>query len=194
MGPGSRFACPGRRELISNFQTTERITPRVPGAMQRERCFAEPGPVRTSQGGSRFCSTNARIQFSNRVVARMSEAISGNNRDAGPGFRVRSSGLRVFRFDFKQRYSQTQLRLLATCFARGLPEIPCPLEKRARGIPGARCTRSLACKIKVSIRASSPRSHRFHPAFPAQWVTAYNGLSPVTGLFCHRRLRFLSQT
>ena len=28
-----------------------------------------------------------------------------------------------------------------------------------------------------------------HPTFPAQWFTAYNALSPVTGLFCHRRLR-----
>jgi hypothetical protein len=27
------------------------------------------------------------------------------------------------------------------------------------------------------------------PAFPAQWFTAYFVLSPVTGLFCHRRLR-----
>jgi hypothetical protein len=26
------------------------------------------------------------------------------------------------------------------------------------------------------------------PAFPAQWFTAYSALSPVTGLFCHRRL------
>jgi hypothetical protein len=33
------------------------------------------------------------------------------------------------------------------------------------------------------------------PGIPrAMVLTAYNGLSPVTGLFCHRRLRFLSQT
>jgi hypothetical protein len=25
------------------------------------------------------------------------------------------------------------------------------------------------------------------PAFPAQWFTTYSMLSPVTGLFCHRR-------
>ena len=35
------------------------------------------------------------------------------------------------------------------------------------------------------------RAYRFSgntPAFPARWVTAYFELSPVTGLFCHRRL------
>ena len=31
------------------------------------------------------------------------------------------------------------------------------------------------------------RSHRNHPAFPAQWFTAYIVLSPATGLSCHRR-------
>jgi hypothetical protein len=36
---------------------------------------------------------------------------------------------------------------------------------------------------------SSPRSHRDHPAFPhAMVLTAYFALSPVIGLFCHRRL------
>src|SRR5207237_6206512 len=37
------------------------------------------------------------------------------------------------------------------------------------------------------------RSHHGHAgitrAFPAQWFTAYSVLSPVTGLFCHCRLR-----
>jgi len=30
------------------------------------------------------------------------------------------------------------------------------------------------------------------PAFPAQWFTAYNALSPVTGLSCHRRLPIIT--
>src|SRR6202023_2894579 len=33
------------------------------------------------------------------------------------------------------------------------------------------------------------RSHRNHPALPAQWFTAYFVLSPATGLSCHRRRR-----
>src|SRR5947208_16790686 len=36
-------------------------------------------------------------------------------------------------------------------------------------MPGAQCARSLACEIKQSTRAWSPRSHRNDPAFPAQW-------------------------
>src|SRR3954468_16076416 len=46
------------------------------------------------------------------------------------------------------------------------------LIERAQGMPGARCTRSLACKMKKHTR-SSPQVHRSNPAFPAQWS---NGL------------------
>jgi hypothetical protein len=67
-----------------------------------------------------------------------------------------------------------------------------PLEKqRAQGKPGARCTRSLACKIK----STRVRNHRFTgtPGLPCAMVlTAYTALSPVTGLCCHRRLRGVS--
>src|SRR6202035_3357180 len=46
-----------------------------------------------------------------------------------------------------------------------------------------------------STRVSSPRWHRDHPAFPhAMVLTAYFALSPVIGLFCHRRWRKLSST
>src|SRR5271168_1936279 len=42
-------------------------------------------------------------------------------------------------------------------------------------------------KIK-STTSKSPRSHRFHPAFPARLVlTGSFVLSPVIGLVCHRR-------
>ena len=53
-------------------------------------------------------------------------------------------------------------------------------------MPGARCARSLACTSRKHA-SKSPRSHRNHPAFPAQWFTAYFVLSPAIGLFCHRR-------
>jgi len=35
--------------------------------------------------------------------------------------------------------------------------------------------------IKITTRAYSPQVHRSYPTFPAQWFTAYNALSPVTG-------------
>ena len=56
-------------------------------------------------------------------------------------------------------------------------------------MPGGQCARSLARKQK-SARASSPRSHRNHPAFPhAMVLTAYNALSPATNSSCHRHWR-----
>ena len=47
-----------------------------------------------------------------------------------------------------------------------------------------------ASRAKVkSTRVSRYRFTGNIPAFPAQWFTAYGALSPVNGLFCHRRLR-----
>jgi hypothetical protein len=59
-------------------------------------------------------------------------------------------------------------------------------------MPGARCTRSLVCKVLVAheVVATGPPEH---PAFPhAMVLTAYFALSPVIGLGCHRRLRGVS--
>ena len=54
-------------------------------------------------------------------------------------------------------------------------------------MPGARCTRSLACKkvTRELVTTVAPE----HPAFPhAMVLTVSFVLSPVIGLFCHRRL------
>jgi hypothetical protein len=64
------------------------------------------------------------------------------------------------------------------------------LEKeRAQGMPGALCTRSLACELKkhTSVVTTGTPKHSGIPR--AMVLTAYFVLSPVTGLFCHRRLR-----
>jgi hypothetical protein len=37
-------------------------------------------------------------------------------------------------------------------------------------MPDAKCTRSLACKIKQSIRVSSPQVHRNHTGIPCAMV------------------------
>ena len=81
-----------------------------------------------------------------------------------------------------------------TCFAfsrrhvaRALQSIALPSKtKRAQGKPGARCTRGLVCKLHEENAHTSIQVQRRHPAFPAQWFTDYNALSPVTGLSCHR--------
>src|SRR5438270_8149879 len=56
-------------------------------------------------------------------------------------------------------------------------------------MPGARCTRSLACKNEIAhevVTTGSPEQ----PGIPrAMVLTAYFVLFPVTGLVCHRRLR-----
>jgi hypothetical protein len=57
-------------------------------------------------------------------------------------------------------------------------------------MPGARCTRSLVCSVVVEHTSVVTTSPPEHPAFPhAMVLTAYFVLSPVIGLFCHRRLR-----
>ena len=53
--------------------------------------------------------------------------------------------------------------------------------QRAQGKPGARCTRGLACICAQKARTRAYRSSGEHPAFPAQWFTAYFVLSPVNG-------------
>src|SRR5260370_25340649 len=64
------------------------------------------------------------------------------------------------------------------------------LEKqRAQGKPGARCTRSLACKIKKHtsvVTTGSPEQ----AGLPCAMVsTAYFVLSPATNSSCHRHRR-----
>jgi hypothetical protein len=61
-------------------------------------------------------------------------------------------------------------------------------------MPGARCTHSLACKVKKHTSVITTGTPNWSGLPCALVLTAYNVLSPVTGLFCHRRLRFLSQT
>jgi hypothetical protein len=48
-------------------------------------------------------------------------------------------------------------------------------------MPGARCTRGLACKMHKRKRTRAYRFSGGNPTFPAQWFTAYTVLSPVIG-------------
>src|SRR3954469_19792687 len=60
-------------------------------------------------------------------------------------------------------------------------------------MPGAWCTRSLACEMGREHTRSSPWVHRGHPAFPHTMVlTVSFVIFPVVGLVCHRRLARLS--
>jgi hypothetical protein len=85
--------------------------------------------------------------------------------------------------------------ILATHCARGLPSNSAqkqrgrtrPSMRRARGRPGARCTRGLVCGEAQKSLHTSIQVKRRHPAFPAQWFDGLYVLSPAIGLFCHRR-------
>src|SRR4051794_5770453 len=58
-------------------------------------------------------------------------------------------------------------------------------------MPGARCTRSLACEIKKHDELVTTGSPELSGIPRAMVLTAYVVLSSVTGLSCHRRLRGL---
>jgi hypothetical protein len=64
-----------------------------------------------------------------------------------------------------------------------------PKNRRAQRRPGARCTRGLACKMhKANAHEHTGSAESIRPSL-RDGFTAYNGLSPVTGLCCHRRPR-----
>jgi len=84
-------------------------------------------------------------------------------------------------------FDHTHLHLPA---ARMRPSCACILasrEKRAQGMPGARCTRSLVCRMKKHtsiVTTVTPAS----PGIPRAMVLTVSFVLLVTGLFCHRRL------
>jgi len=90
--------------------------------------------------------------------------------------------------NFKQRSKRHASSIRGTC--PGHTERSALAEQqRAQETPGARCTRSLACEMS---KAHERGHHRFTEQSGvscAMVLTAYSALSPVTGLFCHRRLQ-----
>ena len=96
---------------------------------------------------------------------------SGAMRSIEPG--IRDSG-------FARLHSRTGMTSTHTFAfsprdrARALPNLsPCEMT-RARGMPGAQCTRSLVCAYGVEYAHQySQRRHRKHPAFPTQWFYGF---------------------
>ena len=71
--------------------------------------------------------------------------------------------------------------------ARGLHPFRPSLEKEGAGKAGCALHPRSRVQIAQKKRTRAYRSSGDIPAFPARWFTAYFELSPVTGLFCHRR-------
>ncbi len=105
---------------------------------------------------------------------------------SNPSCKKRKSGL--LRFARNDGFN-TWVSLSPRECARGIEKPSTP--KRAWGMPGAQCTRSLVCEVVVEdAHEYSQRSHRKSPGIPARnGFTAYVVLSPAIGLSCHRRLR-----
>ena len=83
--------------------------------------------------------------------------------------------------------------ILAACFARAFTNSLPLFEKRAQGMPGARCTRGLVCQncafgAHEHTGAAETLRHPLRNGF-----TAYFVLSPVSGLVCHRHLQIAPQ-
>ena len=93
------------------------------------------------------------------------------------------------RFKFQTAaFLPTQLRDLAACPREVCWNVPLSEDQRAQGMPGARCARSLVCKVESTrvVTTVTPGS----PGIPyAMVLTVSFALSPVIGLYCHRRRR-----
>ena len=79
--------------------------------------------------------------------------------------------------------SQTCLRDLAASSARGLAGNFWPSRNRGRREDRVRAAPAVSCAKRTKKTHTSIQVQRRHPAFPAQWFTAYSVLSPVNGSF-----------
>jgi hypothetical protein len=152
-----------------NSQTATREAPRESPrpALREER---SPGEAQRSRAGEGLCP---RAQFVERAPhPALSPRRAGRGRRKGRG-----------------RRESAAPRSPARC-VRVLLGNAAQRNQRARGMPGAQCTRSLVCALVLEYAHEySQRRHRKHPAFPTQWFYGLYVISPVTGLFCHRRPR-----
>ena len=107
----------------------------------------------------------------NRAARRRSYVGNGNASTAhtlsSPAHaRVMTACVRCLRCHFQHSFA----------FSRhGLPEVltersPLSPKQREQGMPGARCTRGLVCKMHKEKRTRAYRFSGGSPAFPAQWL------------------------
>ena len=88
--------------------------------------------------------------------------------------------------------SRIRLRTLAARCARSFARKPCPRKQRARGRPGARCTRGLAGMMHNKMR---PRAYRFsgeHTGLPHAMALRLIRVRPGDRLSCHHHLQQLA--
>jgi hypothetical protein len=83
---------------------------------------------------------------------------------------------------------QTRLRIPAARFSPGVCQrFPYPRDQRAQGIPGARCTRGLVCKVAQKNAHEHTGSAEAVRHSLRNGFTGYFVLFPAIRLCCHRR-------
>jgi hypothetical protein len=83
---------------------------------------------------------------------------------------------------------QIRLRIPAARRAR-VVQNRSPRNQRAQGMPGAHCTRSLACNVKWHTSVVTTGTPEITRHSPRNGFTAYTALSPATNSSCHRHPR-----
>jgi hypothetical protein len=84
------------------------------------------------------------------------------------------------------------MRIPGGAMAPGLLQKRPSIGKRAQGMPGVRCTRSLVCK-RLAHEHNSPQVHRFHTGIPCATVLRLISRSPRgTGLDSPRHGPFIA--
>ena len=175
-----------RRELQGADRTPRRSRRLPPRSAERSANELAPSGLRIT------ISDNQNMTFEPRHASEAKQSMpqqskSGLLRRCAPRNDVALNSGHSFAISPQMRASFTNnvppLKQRAQCY----PKREQATLKRAQGMPGARCARSLACKSRKHA-SKSPRSHRKTPGIPrAMVLTVSFALSPVTGLVCHRR-------
>ena len=94
--------------------------------------------------------------------------------------RARLSGTTKLVFRFKCQTADTRPRSRGTTCPR--LAFRCPSKGREQGMPDARCTRGLVCKVVQNKAHTSIQGSGGDPTFPAQWLYGlYRALPGISG-------------
>jgi hypothetical protein len=134
--------------------------------------------------------SGARVSASPESVRMIVVMDSGLSPTGRPGITVYVVTARIHSSNSQPRRKSPFPRRVSPGFCLG---ISAPETQRAWGMPGAQRTRSRACSVentRVSHHgyAEITRHSRTRMVLTVSFV-----LSPVTGLFCHRRLRYFTR-
>ncbi len=140
MGPGSRFAWPGRRGFCTRVLNS---------VFKQPRWFSDRHCEPTGRANARPMTGSSGVSSTPRFFASITHASGILGRPVKPG----DDGLECGAFVFT-----TNLRDLAARWARVVHEAFALKKTRAWGMPGAQCTRSLVCDEN---KAHERSHHRF---------------------------------